>query len=211
MPAISLLKGKVVITEGENYIPLRVEGNVPSIEKFIKELSKEYEEIYILDIRGIRSNKPQLDILGRISSKANLWVDAGIRFADSIIDILITGAENVVLGTKTLAGLDEIKKAYQLSQNIVLGIDYKEGIISHESEISQLSPERLASIVKGMGIEKVVFADLGGAEKRIRYNIIKALLSREVKLSVGGLDKENLKELERLGVERAIIDVKELI
>ena len=161
IPAVNVYKG-VPVVRGENvYVTFKdASGSDFEIQGLIDKLKEDFERIFILDINGINRDKPQLDLIKTLSSKIELWVDGGSRYSDSAIDILVAGAEKVVLGTKTLRSMEELKKVHELSQNIILGIDYDDGIVSPKKEISEMTPFRLVQEVQNLGIEDIIFTDL---------------------------------------------------
>ncbi|GEM_PF-5830363 len=87
---------------------------------------QEFGRVLVWDLGGIERNRPNLEILKRFEGES-LWVDAGIRVADSVIDVLIAGAERAVVGTKTLRALEEFDEARELTENLVPLLDFVKG------------------------------------------------------------------------------------
>jgi uncharacterized protein related to proFAR isomerase len=53
--------------------------------------------IYLIDETGIKKNHPQLDVYQHLASRYELWVDAGPRDTDDIVDLVFSGVNRVVL------------------------------------------------------------------------------------------------------------------
>ncbi|MDH7517044.1 MAG: hypothetical protein QHH19_01675 [Candidatus Thermoplasmatota archaeon] len=64
------------------------------------------EEIYIWDYDGIEENKPEFSIYQVLSEHYSIWVDAGPRILDDVVDIVIGGASNVVIRKNLFASND---------------------------------------------------------------------------------------------------------
>lgn len=78
--------------------------------------------VLLADLDGIEGGTPRLDLVRRFEGDA-VWVDAGVRTAEGVIDVLVAGAEKAILGTKTLAGFAELEAALELSTEIAVQVD----------------------------------------------------------------------------------------
>lgn len=104
---------------------VRADGTIesqPETVTVINRLLADEGRVLLWDLDGIERNRPRLDILRRFEGDA-VWVDAGVRTAESVIDVLVAGAEKAVVGTKTLRGLDDLDEARDLSDDIVVQVD----------------------------------------------------------------------------------------
>ena len=66
----------------------------------IKELTARVEEdkmLYILDLDGIEHNNPNLGLYEDLSDRYTLWVDAGPRILDDVMDMIMAGATNITI------------------------------------------------------------------------------------------------------------------
>ena len=79
--------------------------------------------IFVLDIDGIETNRPNLSLITRMSGFKELWVDAAPLTSGGVSDVLISGAEMAVLGTKSMLSLDHLAEAVELSENIIFSLD----------------------------------------------------------------------------------------
>lgn len=204
IPNCSVMKGNVVKVVKNRFAKINI--------KFTEVISKmkEYEILYITDINGIEEGKSQIDFIKKHSLKKQLWVDGGVRYSENTVDVLIAGAENVVIGTKTLVSIEELKNAFELSENIVVQIDYKNGIVSNDLEVIAIGVKKFAEKCREIGIQKIIFADYDAIEKgSANFELVNDLLSCIAELYVVA-NKRLSYDLEKIGVKGVVVDFMEL-
>jgi len=210
IPAISIRRGKIMMAKDNDYRPLTFRRVQPDTLDLIDILYETFEVLLIIDLDGIFRNKPQVGLYKKISQLGEFWVDGGVRYCDTIIDLLVTGPQNVVLSTKSLADLNELKEAYELSENIVFGLDYNMTILSPDLDLRLRSPEDVLKEVYEIGIDTCLFADLGrvDSDKPLASDLIRKIADIGLNLYVGGGIKEReLSELNRLKIAGAVIEL----
>lgn len=126
------------------------------MDDLLEKLSSEHEMVYVSDEDGIERNKPQLDLARGICDEIPTIYEAGVRFGQNIIDVIITGAEKAVVGTATLADLDELRGAFKLSENIILKADYRDGILGSDPLIGGRAFLDLSRDVLDIGIGEIL-------------------------------------------------------
>lgn len=214
IPAINLFKGLPVIRETDGYKPL-LDSNEKKMDthELIDELKARFNKVLITDINGISRDKPQLELFRNISTKIKLWIDAGSRTRDGAIDILVAGAEKVVLGTKTLSSLEELEKVVELSENVILGIDYDDGIVSPKKRIRDMSPLDLAGEAKNLGIEDIIFTDLKhlASDANFSIDVGTTLLRSGLKIYFHGRFYGGTEVLKDMNLAGVIIEVETLL
>jgi len=119
---------------------------------FASKLSDDFEKLYLADLDGINRNKPQLDLAQEVCEEISTFYEGGVRFSNNVIDMLITGADKAVIGTATLASLDDLRGAFKLSENITLKVDYRDGIVSFDPAIAGRALLDLSRDVREVGI-----------------------------------------------------------
>jgi uncharacterized protein related to proFAR isomerase len=214
VPAVSVLYGQPVIMKDREYVTQKdKDGKEMVISDIIDELKGQYEKVLITDLNGITRDRPQLEILKGICSKMSLWVDAGSRYGEGAIDILITEADKVVLATKTLRKLEELGNALELSENIILGLDYDEGIVSPNKDIRDMTPLTLVKEAEDIGIDTYIFTDMKNltSETHFAMDAARTLLSSERKVYIHGRFESGTGRLEGLGLTGAVIEVEDLL
>ncbi len=217
MPAISILNGRIVLAYKNKYRRLKLDKVSPSPVDFIELLADEhgYEIVYITDINGITKNNPQIRLIRKLSEVAEIWLDAGVRVGDGIIDLFIAGAERVVIGTKTMASLEELEYAHDLSENIMFGLDFHQNkIVSCDQALRDQDPLSVFNEVVKVGIRKMVFTDLGriGTTLPLNHRLIKNMVSKRIELYVGGgVRKSHAYELSKMGVKGVLVELSNII
>ncbi len=215
IPAISIMGKKVVVVSGDKYTPvLNAKGKPVAVADFIDDIPEKYRIVYIVDIDGIQKGRPQLGIIREISSLAEIWLDAGLRFAEGAFDLLIEGVECAVMGTKTLSSLEEFDRACEDCESIGLCIDYADGkVISRSEGIGKMTPVELAKHAEKAGAAKVFFVDLGHAEGApLDMKLIGELAhSTTLPLYIGTVTHHDAPELSKIGVVGGLISAKAML
>ena len=119
-------------------------------------LTDKFERVYVSDLDGIEKNKPQLDVVQEICDELPTLYEGGMRYASNVIDLLITGAERAVVGTATLVSLEDLRGAFKLSENIILKVDYRDGIVSFDPHIAGRAFLDLSRDVREVGVDEIV-------------------------------------------------------
>jgi hypothetical protein len=122
---------------------------------------QEFGHVLIWDLGGIERNRPNLEILKRFEGEG-LWVDAGVRVADSVIDVLIAGAERAVVGTKTLRSLEEFDAARELTENLVPLLDFARGKLWAAKSFRDVPPTDLLRAWRAAGMDTALMLEETG-------------------------------------------------
>src|SRR6266540_1537681 len=122
---------------------------------------EDFGRLLVWDLGGIERNRPNLEFVRHFEGEA-VWVDAGIRVAESVIDVLVAGAERVVVGTKTLRSLEDLEEARELTENLVPLLDFAAGKLWAPDSVLALPPRDLLSDWRGRGTDTVLLLDETG-------------------------------------------------
>jgi hypothetical protein len=125
------------------------------MSSFVSRLSDTYKKLYLADLDGIHRNKPQLDIAREVCEEIPTFYEGGMRVANNVIDMLITGADKAVVGTSTLASLDELRGAFMFSEDITFKVDFRDGIVSFDPQVTGRAFLDLALDVREMGVTEM--------------------------------------------------------
>lgn len=191
IPVVTVYNGKIVnfITDNSGYqyecnivvpesaVGSRNEGGNTSIIKIIDKLSRSYPTIIIRDLNGISINKPQLELIKKLSETTTIWVDSGAKFSDDIIDVIFAGAQQVIIGSKKLYELNELRTAFELTENIIFGLEYnvKGDLIAISPEVRKYSlQELLGEVVAEIGIDRIWLVEHGSSSNLQAYSYNKA-------------------------------------
>lgn len=124
--------------------------------EMVSKMTSDEGMLYVADEDGITRNRPQLDLAREICDEVPTMYEAGVRYGQNIIDVIIAGAEKAVVGTATLADLEELRGAFKLSENIILKADYRDGILGSDPSIGGRAFLDLARDVLDIGITEMV-------------------------------------------------------
>lgn len=164
------------------------------LEEIVSRLSAKHEMIYVSDEDGIEKNKPQLDLAREICDEIPTMYEAGVRYGQNVIDVIIAGAERAVVGTATLADLDELRGAFKLSENIILKADYRDGIIGSDPLIGGRAFLDLSRDVLDIGIGEIIVPrvlaeEASRAKKELGFTLgVFAQLAEESRMADLGID-----------------------
>lgn len=121
IPLIHLQKRKIT---GGN------EGNHLSFNDLLQQVDKD-EKIYLLDIDGIKKDKPNLCIYRSISEHRKIWVDSGPRVLGDIVDAVMAGATDITVRKSYWPTLDIYAIQEMTECDIYVDIDLKSQTDQH--------------------------------------------------------------------------------
>lgn len=203
LPRILILDREAVYEGRDGYLPMNVDAH-----EAVGKLLADYERALIVDMNGVRNNRPKLDFIKDFEKKS-IWVDGGARKADNAIDLFIAGAEKVVLRTETLVSMDELRKAHELSDQLIFELDLADGrTINGPPEFQERRPEDLMKDVALIGLRSCLYLDKNG---HIPSPSILHGLPDDFELYIGMLHQSDSARLEDSGIKGIIVDAKELV
>ncbi len=172
------------------------------------------DEIFLFDIDGMERSSPNLGTIKKIAAYKDIWLDAGTEDVHDMMDLFVNDAEYVVIGTKSLHSLDVLEEAAELSDKIIFSIDYDDGIISPDYDVSKMNIEQLAEAVrKFKDLDTMIFMDLGSHRNKtpVDLNVIAGLtkLFKNVYVSAHVIP-DDYSFLEEAGVAGLIRDFRSI-
>ena len=182
--------------------PVPLQDLLPVLEAALERHGK----ALLWDMDGIEANRPQLDLLRRLEG-LGLWVDAGVRRAEGVIDVLVAGADKAVVGTKSVHDLEELAKAFQLTENILLQVDYDGRVLHPGFAGREPTLPELGAFVRRHGGDAMLFMATRGppAPETLRP------LCAEARVYAGPARREDFAPLLAAGATGAIVDVWEAV
>ena len=124
MPSLLIRAGLVYRAgEGGPQVLRRQDGRSVELFDVIDGLAAAHSRVYLVDLSALEGRQPELDYIQEISRDVGLWVDAGTRSADHAVDILVAGAQKVVLSSSRFQGPGELAQAWELSTDLVFEIE----------------------------------------------------------------------------------------
>ena len=207
----------MVVNRGA-YEPLTdVDDQELTLYDFVAMFLEPYSTIMVLDIDGIERRKPQLTQIQSVAPVKNVWWDPGVRNLDDMMDAFTAGANRVVVGTKTIWSLKELRACHEFSNDLVLGVDWSDGILCRDANISQADPVDFLRDMHGQGVRRVLFNQLGRVRmgSRMDTGFVKEMVGVTRRLYMGGsgFSLETAREVEQaqMGVWGIVVGVMDII
>ena len=88
----------------------------------IDAIQGESDLLLMHDLDSLNKNKQQLDVLQDMAEEVGIWYEGGLRYADSLIDPLVSGAQKVVVGNAYFRD-EEYEKAIRMTDSVEIDID----------------------------------------------------------------------------------------
>ncbi|HKS59264.1 MAG TPA: HisA/HisF-related TIM barrel protein [Thermoplasmata archaeon] len=144
----------------EGPVPARSpDGSLPDLFDVVDALHSSYPIVCVVDLDGIDRNRPQLDYLQEMARDLDIWVDAGVPTGEQAIDILVTGARRVILGTAYLESRQELARAWKLSQDVMVDVEIRNGsVAAQDPNWSGSNPETVALDARTVGPTEVIMS-----------------------------------------------------
>jgi hypothetical protein len=156
---VLLRGGEIHLPSADGPVPARTpEGARYDPFDVVDRLVAEYPLIYLVDLDGVERAEPQLDFLQELARDASLWVDGGVRNAEQAIDILVTGAQRAVLSSATLQGLEELRRAWRLSSELVFEVELDARGLVAPGDWGTAATVDLVRSVRAIGVDHVVLS-----------------------------------------------------
>lgn len=222
IPVMDLLNGVVVHAkkgERENYKPVESVLTTSKDPLIIGEIFRNlfgFKELYVADLDAIQSSWSlnNFSVLEKLSSlDLDLMVDCGIDSLEKAEATLDLGVNKVVIGTETLASLNQFKDIVEGvgEEKVVLSLDFKEGKLLGEvsKEVGEDTLKLLEKVSK-IGAKEIIILELakvgtgGGIPEKIVKKVLKAT---NLPIIIGGGVKGmvDVKKARELGAEGVLI------
>jgi uncharacterized protein related to proFAR isomerase len=215
IPSLAVIGKTPVWVKDGKYNPIRFDNRIVSPEAIALAFSKVYETIHYLDISGIRNGKVEWNTFQAVvESSKEVWADVGITFSESVIDPLMSGAANGIISTKMIQSIEEIAAAFEMTENIILQIDYDNGIIAKDPVIKDMAPGDLIREMSSFGMDSFIFENIASERKSNSKVLITQLLQALPsggRLYAGVEEIHELGPLDELGLDGAIISISRLM
>jgi len=191
VPYLYLDSGQIVQPSLELFEPVLDEDGKP-VDPFeaADRLVAKFHRFCVVDLEGLRRNRPQLDYLQELSRSGEMWVDSGVRTADQMIDVLVTGARRAVLSTAYLLGPRELKRAWRLSPEVLFAVETEGPVVrSRGNDWDGQPASEAVTNARSVGVVDVI---LRSRSTPIDWSLVRQL-AHQGPLWVGGDSSSGLK------------------
>src|SRR5437868_960634 len=214
IPAIDLKHGQCVrLTQGrKEQVKVYDDDAVEVALKFEAEGAR-YLHVVDLDGAFAESDSPNRMVARRIMRAIKIPVQfgGGLRSLADVRAMIESGVERVVIGTLAVESPELLAQLVELfGSHIVVGIDAKDGhVVTRGWEKQEkVSAVELAQSIAGMGVERIVYTDVGRDGMLLGINVEQTcLVARESGLKVtasGGVS--SLSDIKRVAESACGID-----
>jgi len=210
IPCLLLRGGHVYVPGPDGPVPARtaIKANFDPFE-VVDRLAPDYSLLYVVDLDGIARADPQLDYLQELARDISLWVDAGIRSSDQVIDILVAGAHRVVLSSAYLRGPNALARAWKLSTELVFEVEMTGARLTRSAgEWGTEDPAELARIVRAAGPDHLVVSP---RETDPDWEVVRAIASAGPTWVDGSFAPAELPQLQETGARGGIFHLTDLL
>jgi hypothetical protein len=198
IPRIQVAGGRVAAVREDG----RIVSAGPAKDTIEGALSR-WQRAIIADMGGIRGNRPDLQLLKAFEGKP-IWVEAGPRTAEAVIDLLVAGAEAVIVGTATIRDMGELRRAHRMTENLLFQLDFQRRLVQPLKGPRRRAANELKEEAAMLGLRGIILMDADG------WRSHRDLLgSGETPLYVGLGTERDARDLEDLGVSGVIIPWEE--
>jgi phosphoribosylformimino-5-aminoimidazole carboxamide ribotide isomerase len=166
LPAIDIIDGEAVrLTRGDFESKKKYSGNPVETALIWKEKGAQW--LHIVDLDGAKYGKcKNLQIAVQIKEKTGLKVEygGGIRDMQILKEVLSTGLDRAILGTKVLEDRDLLRKANSMFGNrLIVSLDFSSsGIIYKDGwqKETELNIFEHAASLKSEGISEIIITNI---------------------------------------------------
>ena len=216
-PAIDLKNGQSVRLYQGDYQAVTTINEEP-IQQALEINKAGIKQLHLVDLDGAKSGQPEnLPMIKQIRQnfRGFLELGGGIRTYQIAQQYLNLGINRIVIGSAALKNPQLVKQLLDDfgSQKIAIGIDGKNGQIATEGWLEQ-SDVKMTSLISKMnefGAENFIVTDVSrdgamqGPNLDLLTNLRKAIPQVNLIASGGIRNVEDLKALQKIGIEESII------
>lgn len=214
-PAIDLRGGQVVRLYQGDYGQEAVYGQDPCAyaREFIKAGAS---FLHVVDLDGARDGAPaNFESIAALVKQGGMFVEVGggIRTEERIAQYLELGVGRCILGTAAVQDFDFTRRmAQKYGGRIAVGVDARDGYaaINGWKELSSEKGVDFCRRLRDAGVKAVIYTDISrdGACQGTNLELYRELVKidgLEITASGGITSLEELRELDRTGVQAAIL------
>ncbi|HUU30934.1 MAG TPA: 1-(5-phosphoribosyl)-5-[(5-phosphoribosylamino)methylideneamino]imidazole-4-carboxamide isomerase [Phycisphaerae bacterium] len=165
LPAIDLRGGRCVrLEQGDFHKETIFDDDPAAVARRFEADGAEW--LHVVDLDGARSGTPRnLEAIGAImrAVKISVEVGGGIRTTQAVAEMLDTGAQRVVVGTRAVREPEWLREvAEQFPARIALGLDAREGLVAVEGWGKQTdrSAARTLKRFQDLMLAAIVYTDI---------------------------------------------------
>lgn len=165
------------------------------------------DELYIADLDLIESNGHNINDIKMVNTIIPVILDAGVKNAEGF-SFFLDYAFKLIVPTETLESLDELYEIFEKypKERIIISVDVKDNELFCKN--LDLTLKEFKEVLVDIGASQIILLDISSVGTNKGYN--KELLDefkdlKDCLIIGGGLNKESIDELERLGIKKVLV------
>jgi uncharacterized protein related to proFAR isomerase len=207
VPTTSLEILPVVHARGGALVGPDAEPLEEDLKTVTRRFAREHDGLYLVDLDGLQRNSPDVELVQQVSHRVSVWSDAGSRTPEDVMDLVITGAEQVTVRHQTARDRQTLEEAVRLTENVALGLEFRDQELAG-NDGWPATPNELVELAEDLGLPVVVVdhsraGTKGGVDKSVAWH---ARHHGPGAWFAGGVaDGRDLDRLEDLGYQGALV------
>ena len=125
------------------------------LRQVARRFSRNRDAVYLVDLDGLKRNRPQVGLMQRLSDRVHTWADAGPRNAEDSMDLLMAGAEQVTVRYHTAEARDVVRETVRISEQVALGMEFRDQELV-QNRAWPATPPELVDLAEDLQIPLVV-------------------------------------------------------
>ena len=165
------------------------------------------DELYSADLDLIESNGHNINDIKMVNTIIPVILDAGVKNAEGF-SFFLEYAFKLIVPTETLESLDELYEIFEKypKERIIISVDVKDNELFCKN--LDLTLKEFKEVLVDIGASQIILLDISSVGTNNGYN--KELLDefkdlKDCLIIGGGLNKESIDELERLGIKKVLV------
>jgi len=164
-------------------------------------------ELYLADLDLIEKQGNNLDKVKMINTMIPTMLDCGVSTFESF-KFFLDFAHKIIVASETLESIDELYKIFDNigKQRIVVSVDIKDNELY--SNNLDMSINEFKKVLLEIEAHEIILLDISsvGTEKGINMELINKFSEfRENLILGGGVTKENLADIDKIGIKKVLI------
>ncbi len=159
---VPLVLPRIPVLGERDFLGRRIVRDRPGVVAALGSALKEHGRVLLWDVEGIRNNRPRLDLVKSFEGRG-LWVNAGVRSAEGVIDVLVAGAERAVIDVSTVSDLGQLGRASDLTDNLALCVDHEAPRKALDPTTEVLGIQELIEAGRSAGISTAIILQPRGS------------------------------------------------
>ncbi|MFO8051439.1 MAG: HisA/HisF-related TIM barrel protein [Thermoplasmatota archaeon] len=215
VPSLAVMGTNAVWVKNDMYNQIALDGEPVPVVGTAGRLLEKYGKLHYLDILGIRKDTVEWNLVQAVARKdGEVWADTGVEISEGVIDPLMAGMDQVIISTKMISSLEEIASCLELTENIILQIDFDGGIVSKDRTMRKMSPGDLVEEMASLGLGKFLIEDIKDHRKSISRELTMGVLRTAPggsSIYAGIQEMDEVEDLAQAGLDGVVISASRLI